>query len=168
MIEVDERDSRQSHLVLSWRPDLDVGDPRVRASLDVYAMLLGGSMGSRLVSEIREELGWAYSVRAEADALRDTPVLYVTAGLDSANAAKAVSRSREIVAELATGGIGVAEIERARSAAAGRRALALENSTLAASSLPRTSMAARSPRLRSWPRSMRSATKRSPRSQRPS
>ncbi len=131
----EERDSEQSHLVLSWRPELDVADPRVRAAFTVYAMLLGGSMGSRLVTEIREERGWAYSVRAEADCLSDAAALYVSAGLDSANTIAAVERCREIVVELAAGAIGAEEIERARSAAAGRRALAFENSTVAASQL---------------------------------
>ncbi len=129
---VEERDSKQTHLVVTWRPGLDVSDHRVRAAFSVYAMLLGGSLGSRLVSEIREELGWAYSVRAEPDALSDTAVLYVNAGLDSDNAARALERMCEIVAELRDGGIGVDELERARSAAAGRRALAFENTTVAA------------------------------------
>ena len=62
---VEERDSKQSHLVASWRPQIDATDARTRAAFAVYAMLLGGSLGSRLVSEIREERGWAYSVRAE-------------------------------------------------------------------------------------------------------
>ncbi len=97
--------------------------------------LLGGSLGSRLVSEIREERGWAYSVRAEPDAMSDVPVLYVNAGLDSANAAKAFERTREIVAELRDAPPGAEEIERARSAVAGRRALSYENTTIAASDL---------------------------------
>ena len=129
---VDERDSSQSHLVLTWRPDLDVGDPRIRAAFSVYAMLLGGSMGSRLVTEIREERGWAYSVRAEADALSDAAALYVSAGLDSTRAIDATHRAVEIVDQLAAGGPSDDEFDRARSAAAGRRALALENTTTAA------------------------------------
>ena len=132
---VEERDSKQSHLVATWCPAIDVTDPRRRAALAAYAMLLGGSLGSRLVSEIREDRGWAYSVRAEADAMSDVPVLYVTAGLDSANAAKAFDRTREIVAELCEFPPGAEEVERARSAVAGRRALSYENTTIAAGDL---------------------------------
>ena len=109
-------------------------------------MLLGGSMGSRLVSEIREELGWAYSVRAEADALRDTPALYVTAGrIDSANTAKAVARSREIVASWPPVAVGRGDQGARSAAAAGRRPLALENSTLGG-------FPASEERNRPWPR----------------
>jgi predicted Zn-dependent peptidase len=129
---VEERDSRQSHLVLTWRVETPIGDPRARAALTVYAMLLGGSMGSRLVTEIREQRGWAYSVRAEAEPLSDAAVLHVTAGLESGHAVEAVQRTQEIVAELAAEGPREDELDRARSAAAGRRALAFENTTTAA------------------------------------
>ena len=129
---VEQRDSSQTHLVLTWRPPIEVSDPRVRAALTVYAMLLGGSMGSRLVTEIREERGWAYSVRAEPDALSDTTAVYVTAGLDSKHAVQAAERAAQIVGELVAAPPTRDEVDRARSAAAGRRALAFENTTTAA------------------------------------
>ena len=59
---------------------------------------------------------------------------YIPAGLDSANAVAAFGRIRGIVAELAHE-LGAEEFERARASAAGRRALALENSTAAARQL---------------------------------
>ena len=129
---VERRDSSQTHLVLTWRPPIEVSDPRVRAALTVYGMLLGGSMGSRLVTEIREERGWAYSVRAEPEALSDTAAVYVTAGLDSKHAVEAAERAAQIVAELVAAPPTRDEVDRARSAAAGRRALAFENTTTAA------------------------------------
>src|SRR4051812_44760395 len=45
---VEERDSKQSHLRMSYRPAIDVADQDQRAALSVFATLLGGSMGSRL------------------------------------------------------------------------------------------------------------------------
>jgi predicted Zn-dependent peptidase len=84
------------------------------------------------VTEIREERGWAYSVRAEADALSDAAALYVTAGLDSSHAVDATHRAVEIVDQLTSEGPSEDEVDRARSAAAGRRALAFENTTMAA------------------------------------
>ena len=59
---VRERDSNQSHLRMSYRPELAVSDPRQRAALVIFSTLLGGSMGSRLFDEIREQRGLAYSV----------------------------------------------------------------------------------------------------------
>ena len=131
-VEVEQRDSRQSHLVLDYRPAIDVTDQRIRAAFTVYAMLLGGSMGSRLVDEIRERRGLAYSLRASADAYSDAGVLEIIAGLDRDNCVAAYRRIREMVAELGANGPEEEEVERARSCAAGRRALALENSTVVA------------------------------------
>ena len=40
-----------------YRPDIDVERPAQRAALSIYSTLLGGSMGSRLFDEIREQRG---------------------------------------------------------------------------------------------------------------
>jgi predicted Zn-dependent peptidase len=131
-IKVEQRDSRQSHLVLDYRPAIDVTDQRIRAAFTVYAILLGGSMGSRLVDEIRERRGLAYSLRASADAYSDVGVLEIVAGLDRDSCVVAYRRIREMVAELGANGPDEEEVERARSCAAGRRTLGLENSTVVA------------------------------------
>src|SRR5205807_9606030 len=81
---VRERDSNQSHLRMSYRPAVDISDARQRAALTIYSTLLGGSMGSRLFDEIREQRGLAYSVYAAAHAYADVPVLQLAAGLESA------------------------------------------------------------------------------------
>jgi predicted Zn-dependent peptidase len=125
---VRERDSNQSHLRLSYRPAVDVSDPRQRAALTIYSTLLGGSMGSRLFDEIREQRGLAYSVSAFPHAYADVPVLQLSAGLESSKCTEAYRRMRDIVSELRDSGPTQAEVERARAFAAGARALAFENS----------------------------------------
>jgi predicted Zn-dependent peptidase len=124
---VQERDSNQSHLRMSYRPQVDVGDLGARAALTIYATLLGGSMGSRLFDEIREQRGLAYSVYATGHAYADVPLLQLSAGLDSTKCAEAYARMREIVTELRADGPTEAEVERARAYAAGARVLAFEN-----------------------------------------
>jgi predicted Zn-dependent peptidase len=124
---VRERDSNQSHLRLSFRPAVDISDPRKRAALQVYSTLLGGSMGSRLFDEIREQRGLAYSVYSAAHAHADTPVLALSAGLESGKLVEALGRMRAIVTELREKGPNEAEVERARAFAAGARAIAFEN-----------------------------------------
>jgi len=57
---VEERDSNQSHLRMSYRPEVAVDDPKARAAFTIYSTLLGGSMGSRLFDEIREQRGLCY------------------------------------------------------------------------------------------------------------
>ncbi|MGI8902388.1 MAG: M16 family metallopeptidase [Solirubrobacteraceae bacterium] len=124
---VHERDSSQSHLRMSYRPSIEVSDPRQRAALLIYSTLLGGSMGSRLFDEIREQRGLAYSVHSIGHAYADVPVLQLSAGLDSTKCVEAYSRMREIVTELRLHGPTEAEVERARAYAAGARAIAFEN-----------------------------------------
>jgi predicted Zn-dependent peptidase len=125
---VRERDSQQSHLRMSYRPAIDVGDPAQRAALTIYSTLLGGSMGSRLFDEIREQRGLAYSVHSIGHAYADVPVLQLSAGLESGKAIEAYNRMLEIVTELREQGPTDAEVQRARAYAAGARAIAFENS----------------------------------------
>jgi predicted Zn-dependent peptidase len=129
---VEERDSKQSHLRMSYRPTVDVTSMADRAALQVYATLLGGSMGSRLFDEIREQRGLAYSVYSLSHAFADVGILQLSAGLESGKAVEAYGRMREIVDELRTGGPTQEETDRARAYAAGRAVLAFENTNAVA------------------------------------
>jgi len=129
---VEARDSNQSHLRMSYRPAIDPKDARQRAALTVYSTLLGGSMGSRLFDEIREQRGLAYSVYSLDHAFADVPILQLSAGLESAKCVEAYSRMREIVDDLRENGPNAEEFERARAYAAGRRVLAFENTNAVA------------------------------------
>ncbi|UTI65870.1 insulinase family protein [Paraconexibacter antarcticus] len=129
---VTERDSNQSHLRMIYRPDVDVTDVKQRAALTIYSTLLGGSMGSRLFDEIREQRGLCYSVYSVDHAFADVPILQLGAGLESGKCAEAFTRMKEIVAELHADGPREEEVERARAYAAGRRVLAFENTNAVA------------------------------------
>jgi predicted Zn-dependent peptidase len=124
---VRERDSNQSHLRMSYQPAIEPGNPKQRAALTIYSTLLGGSMGSRLFDEIREQRGLAYSVHSVSHSYADVPVLQLSAGLESAKMLEAYRRMRDIVTELREDGPTEAEVERARAYAAGARAIAFEN-----------------------------------------
>jgi predicted Zn-dependent peptidase len=129
---VDARESNQSHLRMSYRPEVDTRDPKQRAALVVYSTLLGGSMGSRLFDEIREQRGLAYSVYSVDHTFADVPILQLSAGLDSAKCVEAFERMGEIVGELRSEGPREDEFERARAYSAGRRVLAFENTNAVA------------------------------------
>jgi predicted Zn-dependent peptidase len=124
---VETRDSNQSHVRMMYRPQIEL-DRRSRTALGVYTTLLGGSMGSRLFDEIREQRGLAYSVYAVPHVYADASIVQLGAGLDSSKCVEAYSRMREIVAELHADGPTDEEVERARALAAGRMVLAFENS----------------------------------------
>jgi len=129
---VETRESNQSHLRMVYRPAIDPTDRGHRAALTIYATLLGGSMGSRLFDEIREQRGLAYSVYSIAHAFSDVPLLQLSAGLDSTRTVEAYTRMREIVTELRDEGPKPEEVERARAYAAGARVLAFENTNAVA------------------------------------
>jgi predicted Zn-dependent peptidase len=116
-----------------YRPSVEVTDPRQRAALIIYSTLLGGSMGSRLFDEIREQRGLAYSVFAMDHVAADHGALLMGAGLDSTKCVEAYTRMREIVGELRDEGPREEEVERARAYAAGRRVLGFENTGAVAS-----------------------------------
>ena len=126
-VAVEHRDTNQSHLRLHWRPAIDPADLAERAALSVYATLLGGSMGSRLFDEIREQRGLCYAIRSYSWAHSDTASLDVSSGLDSGKCLEAYARIREIVEDLAENGPRDGEVDRARAYAAGSTVLALES-----------------------------------------
>jgi predicted Zn-dependent peptidase len=129
---IEERDTNQSHLRMSYRPQIDVTSQKQRAALTIYATLLGGSMGSRLFDEIREQRGLAYSVYGMSHSHADVPLLQLGAGLDSTKCVEAYARMREIVGELRDDGPTEEEVHRARAYAAGRRVLSFENTNAVA------------------------------------
>jgi predicted Zn-dependent peptidase len=126
-VEVEHRDTNQSHLRLHWRTPIDPADLKERAALAVYTTLLGGSMGSRLFDEIREQRGLCYAIRSYAWTHSDASSLDVSSGLDSKKLGEAYKRILEIVADLAENGPRDGEVERARAYAAGSTVLALES-----------------------------------------
>ena len=132
-VRVQRRDTQQSHLRLHWRPAVDPSDLRQRAALAVYSTLLGGSMGSRLFDEIREQRGLCYAIRSYGSSHSDVSRLDVSSGLDSTKCPEAYERIREIVADLAANGPREGEVERARSYTAGSTVLALESTRAVAS-----------------------------------
>ena len=117
---------------MSYRPGIETRAPADRAALQVYSTLLGGSMGSRLFDEIREQRGLAYSVYAIDHSYNDVPILQLSAGLESGKCVEAYTRMREIVDELRTEGPTEEEVARARAYAAGRRVLGFENTNAVA------------------------------------
>ena len=129
---VERRDTNQSHLGLHWPAPVQPTSVRERAALSVYGTLLGGSMGSRLFDEIREQRGLCYAIRATGFVHADAAGLAVMSGLDSSKCVEAYQRILEIVADLRENGPRPGEVERARSYAAGSSVLALEGTNAVA------------------------------------
>jgi predicted Zn-dependent peptidase len=128
---VETRDIEQVHLCLAL-PGLSRVHPQ-RFVLDLLNVVLGEGMSSRLFTEIRDQLGLAYSIFSFVDHLADSGALTVYAGIEPRRleeAVKAISSqftrfSKEIVSD--------AEMTKARELTKGQLLLRLEDSRHVAS-----------------------------------
>jgi predicted Zn-dependent peptidase len=77
---IKNKETDQTHLILGVRA-FDLFDER-RYALRVLADVLGGGMSSRLFQKVREEMGVAYYIYADADFYTDHGYLAVPAGVD--------------------------------------------------------------------------------------
>jgi predicted Zn-dependent peptidase len=120
------KETDQTHLVLGVRA-FDIFDKR-KYALELLADILGGGMSSRLFQKIREEMGAAYYVRADADPYTDHGYLAVSAGIDHNKIAQVVEAVIEEFKKITENRLGKDELQRAKDHLTGRLMLGLETS----------------------------------------
>lgn len=116
----------QAHVMLGCRA-FSAFDER-RFALEVLSDILGGGMSSRLFQKIREEMGAAYSVRANTDLFTDHGFLAVNAGIDQTKLMPVVKAILAEMARLKNERVPAAELTRAKNHLVGRILLGLEAS----------------------------------------
>ena len=94
----------------------------------VLAIILGGSMSSRLFIEIRERRGLAYSVRTSSELFSDTGYLTTTTGIKLGHEEEAVNLIIEAYKKVSKELIPEEEITRAKDMLKGRLTISLEAS----------------------------------------
>jgi predicted Zn-dependent peptidase len=129
------RDTEQYHVCLS-APGLPRDDER-RFALALLDHVLGGAASSRLVQEIREQRGMAYSVYSYTGSYDDAGQIGIYVGTRAENVAECVQIARAQMADLAGGGLTADELERAKESVKGRMLLALESTSSRMSRLGR-------------------------------
>ena len=119
-----EKDTEQAHVAIGLRGICSSDEDRY--ALDLYSVILGEGMSSRLFSRLREELGLCYDIHSYMSTLLDTGMFGIYAGVDPANTAKTV---REIARELARSlrPIAADELARAKAVSRSRTQLRLED-----------------------------------------
>lgn len=120
------KDSDQSHLVLGVRA-FNIFDQR-RFALRVLADILGGGMSSRLFHRIREELGAAYYVRADAEFFLDHGYLEVGAGVDHGKIGTVMHAILDEFSRLRDEVVPARELQKAKDHLVGGLLLGLETS----------------------------------------
>lgn len=120
------KDSGQSHLAFGFRA-FDLFDRR-RYALDVLADLLGGGMSSRLFKRVREELGAAYYIDADAELYLDHGIFTIGAGVDHGKIETVMSVILEECRRTRDELVPLAELQRVKDHMAGGIILGLETS----------------------------------------
>src|SRR5690606_33717793 len=92
---VAEKDLEQAHLSVGMRAVSAVDEDRY--ALDLFSVIPGEGMSSRLFARLREELGLCYDIHSYMTTLLDTGMFGVYAGVDPSDTQEAV---REIAREL--------------------------------------------------------------------
>jgi len=81
IIKIVKKDTEQSNLVMGfWAPSMQKNE---RYTARVLSTIMGGSMSSRLFSEIREKRGLAYHIRCAYNSFSDNGLIYTYAGVSN-------------------------------------------------------------------------------------
>jgi predicted Zn-dependent peptidase len=129
------RETEQYHVCLS-APGLRRDDER-RFAMALLDHVLGGAASSRLVQEIREQRGMAYSVYSYTSNYDDAGQIGIYVGTRGENVGECVEIARAQIADLRAGGLSADELERAKESVKGRMLLALESTSSRMSRLGR-------------------------------
>ena len=124
-VKLEARDLEQVHIALAVE-GLPQRDPNYFA-LQVFTIVLGGGMSSRLFQEVRENRGLCYTISAFHAPYSDTGMFGIYAGTDSADVQELM---RVVVDETAaaSGNITEAEVNRAKAQIKVGLLMALESS----------------------------------------
>lgn len=122
------RPTEQAHLIMGW-PSLKRGHSR-RHALSLLSVILGGSMSSRLFTEVREKRGLCYYVSSDVDYYRETGFFGASAGVETKRVNEAVEVIRQEFLQVADRSRSVTpeELARAKEYVAGKTLLSFEDS----------------------------------------
>jgi len=124
-LRIETRETEQTQLCLAL-PGLPLLHPE-RFTLGLLNVILGEGMSSRLFTEIRDNLGLAYSIGSYADHFLDTGSIIISAGVDRGNLPTTIKAILEELNKLKEM-ISEAELNKAKEFTKGRLLLRMEDS----------------------------------------
>lgn len=125
-IKIDYKKTEQVQLAFGF-PGFGLGDKKLPA-LKLMSLILGGTMSSRLFTEVRERRGLAYFVRSQVEPYEGAGAFVVRAGLDVSRLDLAIKTIFKELNKIKTKGVTQTELKRAKESIRGRMDLALEDS----------------------------------------
>jgi zinc protease len=126
-IRVVRRENPQSAVIFGQR-GIKRNDPDFYAALVMNYILGGGTFNSRLYAEVREKRGLAYSIGTYLSPLEHTGLILGSVGTRNSQVKQTIDLIRAEWKRMATGDIGQAELDDAKTYLAGSFALQFRNS----------------------------------------
>jgi predicted Zn-dependent peptidase len=126
-ISYQEKQTEQVQLSIAFH-GLALEDDRLPAA-NLLANILGGTMSSRLFTELRGRRGLCYAIAASHQAMEDTGIFSVTSGLDKTRCREAVEAIWKELDTMAKTPVGADELRRAKDYVRGKLTLAFEDSS---------------------------------------
>ena len=123
---IQNRDTEQAHLCIGL-PGISMHHPK-RFIHDLLNVILGEGMSSRLFTEIRDNLGLAYSIYSYVDHFLDTGAMTVSAGVEPGNLRTTIKATLEQLVRLKEEKIPEEEVTKAKELSKGRILLRMEDS----------------------------------------
>lgn len=121
-----KRKTEQSHLVIGFRGPSSKSDDKYK--LKMLALILGGSMSSRMFTEIREKRSLAYAVRSGAATYLDTGLIDTYAGVPHQRVIEAVEAIMEQYQRIKKD-ITNSEVKKAKEIIYGKKLISLEDTS---------------------------------------
>ncbi|OQA03729.1 MAG: Protease 3 precursor [bacterium ADurb.Bin400] len=121
-----EKPTEQSHLVIGFQ-----GAPFAhpdRYKLKILAVILGGSMSSRMFEEIREKRGLAYAVRCTTSSYSDAGTIETQVGVPHAKVIEAVKAVMNEYGKIRKEEVGERELRKAKEIIYGKLLISFEDS----------------------------------------
>ena len=125
-LRIQKRDTEQAHLCIGL-PGISLNNPK-RFVHDLLNVILGEGMSSRLFTEIRDNLGLAYSIYSYVDHFLDSGAMTVSAGVEPGNLRKTIEASLDQLVRVKEEKIPEEEVVKAKELSKGRILLRMEDS----------------------------------------
>lgn len=126
-LEIKYKKTEQVHLSFGF-PGFKISDSNLLAT-QILATILGGSMSSRLFINIRERHGLCYYINASHDAVEDTGIFQIKAGLDKKRILPAIKLILDEIRNIKNKGISHEELNKAKEFLKGHLILEMEDSS---------------------------------------
>ncbi len=122
-----DRSTEQAQLSLGWAGLAQASSDA--SVVNVLAVLLGGTMSSRLFTQVREKRGLAYYIRAHHDSYVDTGIFTIQAGVDPKKIPAALTVISQELAKIKKTPPSSSELRRAQEHIKGSLLISLEDSS---------------------------------------